>query len=467
MNDAIKTPPGSSQTQAAPRRDVDARPIQVGLLGIGTVGGGTYQVLKRNQEEIRRRAGRSIQITMVADLDVARARALVDPQVTVVDDARRVIANPDIDIVVELIGGYGIARTLVLEAIAAGKHVVTANKALLAVHGTEIFAAASAKGVVVAFEAAVAGGIPIIKALREGLSANRIDWIAGIINGTTNFILSEMRSKGLDFDAALKDAQRLGYAEADPTFDIEGVDAAHKATIMSALAFGIPVQFGKAHVEGITALQAADIRYAEQLGYRIKLLGITRRRDDLAAAPGGAGIELRVHPTLIPASRLIANVEGAMNAVVVQGDAVGTTLYYGKGAGAEPTASAVVADLVDITRLHTADPDHRVPHLAFQRGALHDTPILPIDDVVTAFYLRLVVADKAGVLARITGILAENDISIDAVLQRESADGENQTDLIILTHDTVERRMKKALAQMQSLPTVLAPIVRIRKEELN
>jgi len=446
----------------------DIKPIQVGLLGIGTVGGGTYQVLKRNQQEIRRRAGRGIEITMVADLDMTRARALVDPQVTVVDDARRVIANPDIDIVVELIGGYGIAKALVLEAIAAGKHVVTANKALLAVHGTEIFAAASAKGVVVAFEAAVAGGIPIIKALREGLSANRIDWIAGIINGTTNFILSEMRSKGLDFDAALKDAQQLGYAEADPTFDIEGVDAAHKATIMSALAFGIPVQFDKAHVEGISALQAADIRYAEQLGYRIKLLGITRRRDDLRAAPGGAGgIELRVHPTLIPADRLIANVEGAMNAVVVQGDAVGTTLYYGKGAGAEPTASAVVADLVDITRLHTADPEHRVPHLAFQRGALHDTPILPIDEVVTSFYLRLQVADEAGVLANITRILADNDISIDAVLQRESAEGERQTDLIILTHDTREGRMKAALAQMQALATVLAPIVRIRKEELN
>jgi homoserine dehydrogenase len=370
-----------------------------------------------------------------------------------------VIANPDIDIVIELIGGYGIARALVLEAIAAGKHVVTANKALLAVHGTEIFAAASAKGVVVAFEAAVAGGIPIIKALREGLSANRIEWIAGIINGTTNFILSEMRSKGLDFDAALKDAQKLGYAEADPSFDIEGIDAAHKATIMSALAFGIPVQFDKAYVEGITALQAVDIRYAEQLGYRIKLLGIIKRREH--------GIELRVHPTLIPAGRLIANVEGAMNAVVVQGDAVGTTLYYGKGAGAEPTASAVVADLVDITRLHTADPDHRVPHLAFQRSAMQDTPILAIDEVVTAFYLRLVVADRAGVLSRITGILAENDISIDAVLQRESAEGENQTDLIILTHDTVEGRMKKALVQMQALSTVLAPIVRIRKEELN
>jgi homoserine dehydrogenase len=435
------------------------KPIQVGLLGIGTVGGGTYKVLERNQEEIRRRAGRGIRITMVADLDVARARSLVDPQVTVVDDARRVIANPDIDIVVELIGGYGIARTLVLEAIAAGKHVVTANKALLAVHGTEIFDAASAQGVVVAFEAAVAGGIPIIKALREGLSANRIDWIAGIINGTTNFILSEMRSKGLDFDVVLKEAQRLGYAEADPTFDIQGIDAAHKATIMSALAFGIPVQFDKAHVEGITALQAADIRYAEQLGYRIKLLGITKRREH--------GIELRVHPTLIPAGRLIANVEGAMNAVVVQGDAVGTTLYYGKGAGAEPTASAVVADLVDITRLHTADPDHRVPHLAFQRGAMQDTPILAIDEVVTAFYLRLQVADEKGVLARITGILADNDISIDAVLQRESAEGEKQTDLIILTHDTVEGRMKSALAQMQALPTVLAPIVRIRKEELS
>jgi homoserine dehydrogenase len=435
------------------------KPIQVGLLGIGTVGTGTFKVLQRNQAEIRRRAGRGIEITMVADLDTARAREVVGPEVTVVSDARQVIANPAIDIVIELIGGYGIARALVLEAIAAGKHVVTANKALLAVHGTEIFAAASAKGVVVAFEAAVAGGIPIIKALREGLSANRIDWIAGIINGTTNFILSEMRSKGLDFDAALKDAQKLGYAEADPTFDIEGIDAAHKATIMSALAFGIPVQFDKAHVEGISALQAADIRYAEQLGYRIKLLGITKRREH--------GIELRVHPTLVPTTRLIANVEGAMNAVVVQGDAVGTTLYYGKGAGAEPTASAVVADLVDITRLHTADPDHRVPHLAFQRGAMQDTPILPIDDVVTAFYLRLQVADEKGVLARITGILADNDISIDAVLQRESAEGEKQTDLIILTHDTVEGRMKAALAQMQALSTVLAPIVKIRKEELS
>jgi homoserine dehydrogenase len=337
--------------------------------------------------------------------------------------------------------------------------VVTANKALLAVHGTEIFAAASARGVMVAFEAAVAGGIPIIKALREGLTANRIQWIAGIINGTTNFILSEMRSKGLDFGEVLKEAQRLGYAEADPTFDIEGVDAAHKATIMSAIAFGTPVQFERAHIEGITQLQATDIAYAEQLGYRIKLLGVTRRRDE--------GIELRVHPTLVPAKRLIANVEGAMNAVVVHGDAVGSTLYYGKGAGSEPTASAVVADLVDVTRLHTADPDHRVPHLAFQPDALDPTPILPIDEVVTAFYLRLRVADQTGVLARITGILAEHDISIDAVLQREAGDDENQTDLIILTHDTVEGRMNLALAKMQALPTVLQPIVRIRKEELN
>ena len=448
------------------------QPIQVGLLGIGTVGSGTFQVLQRNQEEIRRRAGRGIQISMVADLDTERARAVVGDAARVVADAREVIRNPDIAIVVELIGGYGIARALVLEAIAAGKHVVTANKALLAVHGSEIFAAARERGVVVAFEAAVAGGIPIIKALREGLTANRIEWVAGIINGTTNFILSEMRSKGLDFGVVLKEAQRLGYAEADPTFDIEGVDAAHKATLMSAIAFGVPVQFDKAYVEGITALQAADIRYAEQLGYRIKLLGITKRRDDLKTTAGLAksatgGIELRVHPTLVPSARLIANVEGAMNAVVVQGDAVGTTLYYGKGAGSEPTASAVIADLVDITRLATADPGHRVPHLAFQPGELQDTPILDITEVVTSFYLRLQVADEAGVLARITGILAEHAISIDAVLQRQSAEGERHTELIILTHDTVEGRMNAALAQMQALPTVLAPIVRIRKEDLS
>ncbi len=435
------------------------KPIQVGLLGIGTVGRGTFEVLSRNQEEIQRRAGRGIQISMVADLDVERAKAVVGAHAQVVSDARAVIANPDIDIEIELIGGYGIARQLVIEAIQAGKHVVTANKALLAVHGTDIFAAARAQGVMVAFEAAVAGGIPIIKALREGLTANRIQWLAGIINGTTNFILSEMRDKGLAFDVVLKQAQALGYAEADPTFDIEGVDAAHKATIMSAIAFGIPVQFDKAHVEGISQLQAPDIRYAEQLGYRIKLLGIAKRV--------ASGIELRVHPCLVPAKRLIANVEGAMNAVMVQADAVGTTLYYGKGAGAEPTASAVIADLVDITRLHTADPLNRVPHLAFQPDALSNLPILPMDQVVTSYYLRLRVADQAGVLAQVTGILAQSAISIEAVLQRAADAGENQTDLIILTHDCVEADMNRAMAQMQALPTVMAPIIRLRKEDLS
>ena len=440
------------------------KPIQVGLLGIGTVGSGTFNVLRRNQEEIKRRAGRGIEITMVADLDTARAKAAVGDGVQVVADARAVIANPDIDIVIELIGGYGIAKQLVLEAIAAGKHVVTANKALLAVHGTEIFAAAQQKGVMVAFEAAVAGGIPIIKALREGLTANSIQWIAGIINGTTNFILSEMRDKGLDFATVLKEAQRLGYAEADPTFDIEGVDAAHKVTLMSAIAFGIPVQFDKAHVEGITKLAAQDIKYAEQLGYRIKLLGITKR------AKGG--IELRVHPALVPAKRLLANVEGAMNAVVVHGDAVGTTLYYGKGAGSEPTASAVIADLVDITRLHTADAAHRVPHLAFHPNAMSDDlKVVPMREVITSYYLRLRVADEAGVLAKVTGLLADAGISIDAVLQREAdeigGEGSTQTDLIILTHDTREGTLDDAMVQLQALPTVLAPIVRIRKEELS
>jgi len=434
-------------------------PIQVGLLGIGTVGSGTFEVLSRNQEEIRRRAGCRIEISMVADLNVERANELVGGRAKVVADAREVIANPEIDIVVELIGGYGIARQLVLEAIRAGKHVVTANKALLAVHGSEIFAAAREMGVMVAFEAAVAGGIPIIKALREGLTANRIEWIAGIINGTTNFILSEMRDKGLDFAEALRQAQQLGYAEADPTFDIEGVDAAHKITLMSAIAFGIPVQFDQASVEGITGLQAADIRYAEQLGYRIKLLGITRRREH--------GIELRVHPTLVPTKRLIANVEGAMNAVMVQADAVGTTLYYGKGAGSEPTASAVIADLVDIARLHTAEPGNRVPHLAFQPDSLHTTPVLPISEVETAFYLRLLVADQKGVMADVTKVLAESGISIDALLQRESAEGESQTDVIILTHQTTEGLMRDAISRMESLSTLLAPVVSLRKEELS
>ena len=446
------------------------KPIQVGLLGIGTVGSGTFKVLQRNQEEIRRRAGREIAITVVADLDEARARAIVGEKARVVGDARAVIADPAIDIVIELIGGYGVARTLVLEAIEAGKHVVTANKALLAVHGSEIFAAARRKGVIVAFEAAVAGGIPIIKALREGLTANRIEWVAGIINGTTNFILSEMRAKGLDFAQALQQAQALGYAEADPSFDIQGVDAAHKATIMSAIAFGIPVQFDKAYVEGITKLSGTDIRYAEQLGYRIKLLGITKRRE-------GEGVELRVHPTLVPARRLIANVEGAMNAVVVNGDAVGTTLYYGKGAGSEPTASAVIADLVDVTRLATSDAQHRVPHLAFQPGAMRDVGVLPMERVITSYYLRLRVKDEAGVLAQVTQILANTGISINAVLQREADDvagtdagaGEptpDHTDLIILTHETSEGTMNEALAHMQALGAVLGPVVRIRKEEL-
>lgn len=435
------------------------KPIKVGLLGIGTVGAGTFTVLQRNQEEIRRRAGRAIEIAMVADLDIERAKTITQGKVEVVGDAHLVVDNPEIDIVVELIGGYGVARELVMKAIANGKHVVTANKALLATHGTEIFRAAQERGVMVAFEAAVAGGIPIIKALREGLTANRIQWIAGIINGTTNFILSEMRDKGLDFDVVLKEAQRLGYAEADPTFDIEGVDAAHKATIMSAIAFGIPVQFDKAHVEGITKLQASDIRYAEQLGYRIKLLGIARRV--------ASGIELRVHPTLIPATRLIANVEGAMNAVLVQGDAVGATLYYGKGAGSEPTASAVIADLVDITRLATADPEHRVPYLAFQPDEMADTPILPMSEVTTSYYLRIRVADKLGVVADVTRILADAAISIDAMLQKEPGEGETQTDIIILTHQTQEKQVDKAIALIEALSTVAGKVTRIRLEELN
>jgi homoserine dehydrogenase len=434
------------------------KPIKVGLLGIGTVGAGTFTVLARNAEEIRRRAGRPIEIMMVADLDTARAKQITGGKVEVVDDANIIVNHPDIDIVVELIGGYGIARQLVMTAIANGKHVVTANKALLATHGTEIFRAAQEKRVMVAFEAAVAGGIPIIKALREGLTANRIQWIAGIINGTTNFILSEMRDKGLDFDVVLKEAQRLGYAEADPTFDIEGIDAAHKATLMSAIAFGIPVQFDKAYVEGITGLQAADIRYAEQLGYRIKLLGIARRAAN--------GIELRVHPTLIPANRLIANVEGAMNAVLVHGDAVGATLYYGKGAGAEPTASAVIADLVDITRLATADPEHRVPYLAFQPDAMTDTPILPMDEITTSYYLRIRVADKLGVMADITRILADAAISIDAMLQKEPAAGETEADIIILTHQTQEKKAKQAIAAIEALEAVSGQVARIRLESL-
>lgn len=434
------------------------KPIKVGLLGIGTVGAGTFTVLKRNQEEIIRRAGRGIEIAVVADLDTARAKEITGDDIEVVSDAHLIVNRPDIDIVIELIGGYGIARELVMQAIANGKHVVTANKALLAKHGTEIFKAAEEKGVIVAFEAAVAGGIPIIKALREGLTANRIQWVAGIINGTTNFILSEMRDKGLDFATVLKEAQRLGYAEADPTFDIEGIDAAHKASIMSAIAFGTPVQFDQAYVEGITNLQAIDIRYAEQLGYRIKLLGITRRTTH--------GIELRVHPTLIPKNRLIANVEGAMNAVLVQGDAVGATLYYGKGAGAEPTASAVIADLVDIARLAAADPVYRVPSLAYQTKSLADTPILPMSEIITSYYLRLRVADQPGVLADITRILADASISIDAMLQKEPDEGETQTDIILLTHQTQEKNINAAIAAIEALNTVDGKVTRLRLEQL-
>ncbi|MBL8491847.1 MAG: homoserine dehydrogenase, partial [Rhodocyclaceae bacterium] len=413
----------------------------------------------RNEQEITRRAGRPIRITVVADKNLELAKTVTGGACRLTDDAFSVVNDPEVDIVVELIGGYGIAKELVMQALANGKHVVTANKALLATHGNEIFAAAQKAGVMVAFEAAVAGGIPIIKAVREGLSANRIQWIAGIINGTTNFILSEMREKGLSFDTVLKEAQRLGYAEADPTFDVEGVDAAHKISILSSLAFGIPVQFDKAHVEGITKLEAEDIRYAEQLGYRIKLLGIARRRT--------GGVELRVHPTLIPAKRLIANVEGAVNAVLVQGDAVGSTLYYGKGAGAEPTASSVIADLVDVTRMHTADPENRVPHLAFQPDQLSDLPVLPMAEVETSYYFRIRVEDKPGVLADITRILADEQISIDALLQREPEEGEQQTDVIILTHVTKEKRADAAIAKIEGLSAVKGKVKRLRLETLS
>ena len=439
------------------------KPIHVGLLGIGTVGGGTYAVLTRNQEEITRRAGRPIHIVAVADRNVERARELVGRDVKVTDDAFSLVKDPNIDIIVELIGGYTTALELVMLAIDNGKHVVTANKALLAVYGNEIFAAAQKKGVMVAFEAAVAGGIPIIKALREGLSANRIQWLAGIINGTTNFILSEMRDKGHSFNAVLHEAQRLGYAEADPTFDIEGIDAAHKVTLMASIAFGIPVQFDRAHVEGISRLDAIDIQYAEQLGYRIKLLGIAKRQETGPMR----GVELRVHPTLIPTKRLIANVEGAMNAVLVWGDAVGATLYYGKGAGAEPTASAVIADLVDVTRLHTADKRHRVPHLAFQPDQLSDLPILPMEEVETACYLRMRALDKPGVLADVTRILADLSISIEAMIQKEPAEGEDQADVVLLTHIAREKDINAAIRRIEALSSIRGKVVRIRMEALN
>ena len=433
------------------------KPINVGLLGLGTVGGGTLTVLRRNAEEISRRAGREIRVVRAAVRDLEKARALAG-DLPLTTNPFDVVDDPEIDIVVELIGGLEPARELVMQAIANGKHVVTANKHLVAKRGNEIFAAAQAKGVMVAFEAAVAGGIPIIKALREGLTANRIEWLAGIINGTSNFILTEMRDKGAAFDDVLKEAQRLGYAEADPTFDIEGIDAAHKLTILSAIAFGIPMQFERAYTEGISRLTREDVQYAEELGYRIKLLGIARRAE--------AGIELRVHPTLIPERRLIANVDGAMNAVLVLGDAVGPTLYYGAGAGAEPTASAVVADLVDVTRLHTADPHHRVPHLAFQPDQLADTPILPMEEVRTAYYLRLRAFDRPGVLADITRILADSNISIDAMVQKEPAEGEEQVTIILLTHITVEKNVNAAIAKIEALDTVAGKVMRIRLEEL-
>ncbi len=441
---------------------VSQSPLRLGLLGVGNVGQSVFDVLTRNRDEITRRAGRSIDVVMASRRNLAAAQPLVAAGVRVVADAHDIVKDNQVDVVVELIGGTTLARELVLQAIANGKHVVTANKALLALHGTEIFDAANKAGVVVAFEAAVAGGIPIIKALREGLAANRVEWVAGIINGTTNFILSEMRSKGLDFASALKAAQALGYAESDPTFDIEGVDAAHKLALMSAIAFGVPVQFDKAHIEGITQLDPQDIKYAEQLGYRIKLLGITKRVAN--------GIELRVHPCLLPSERLLANVEGAMNAVVVQGDAVGTTLYYGKGAGGEPTASAVIADLVDVARVASCPLHSRVPALAFQPQAIVDTPVLAIGDVMSAYYLRLRVSDQAGVLANLTGLLAKCGISIDAVLQREAYDvsGQegNQTDLVMLTHIVREGALLDALQEIQALPSVLAHVVILRKEEL-
>ena len=433
--------------------------LKVGLLGIGTVGGGTFNVLNRNADEISRRTGYAINIIHVADRNVELATQATAGKVLVTNDAFAVVNNPDIDVVVELIGGYTLAKELTLKAIANGKHVVTANKALIALYGNEIFAAAQKANVIVAFEAAVAGGIPIIKALREGLGANRIEWVAGIINGTTNFILTEMREKGLAFADALGEAQRLGYAEADPTFDVEGIDATHKLTIMSAIAFGISMQFESAYTEGISKLTTKDIKYAEELGYRVKLLGISKRN--------AKGVELRVHPTLIPEKRLIANVNGAMNAVVVKGDAVGPTLYYGAGAGAEPTASAVVADLMDVARLYNASAEQRVPYLAFQPDQITYLPILPISEINSAYYLRLRATDKPGVLADVTKVLADRAISIDAMMQKEPEDNETEADIVILTHTTVEKNMDAAICAMEALDAIAGSVTKIRMEELS
>ena len=433
--------------------------IKVGLLGLGTVGGGVFEVLKNNAEEISRRAGRSIRVTRVVSRNVDEVRQVVGPDIPVSDDPFDIVNDAAIDVLVEVMGGTTVARDVVLAAIAQGKQVVTANKALLAVHGNEIFGKAREKGVMVAFEAAVAGGIPIVKALREGLAANHIDMLAGIINGTTNFILSEMRDRGLSFDAALADAQRLGYAEADPTFDIEGVDAAHKATLLASMAFGVPVQFDAAYIEGISRLASEDFAYADRLGYRIKLLGIARRRAD--------GIELRVHPTLIPARRLLANVDGAMNAVWVKGDAAGETLYYGPGAGKLPTASAVVADLVDVARQIGVADEFRVPYLSFRQDQLRQVPVLPAEEMETAYYLRAQVQDEPGVLADITRILADEGVSIDAVIQRQPAENEPTTDIILMTHRTVEKRINTAIQRIEALPSVPAPVVRLRVEQLS
>lgn len=432
--------------------------LNVGILGLGTVGGGTYTVLTRNADEILRRSGVNIRVAQVADQNIDRANTLVKGNTNVTDDAFAVVNNPEIDVVVELIGGYTIAKDLILQAIANKKHVVTANKALIAVHGSEIFSAAHKMGVIVAYEAAVAGGIPIIKALREGLGANRHQWVAGILNGTTNFILTEMRDKGLGYQDVIGEAQRLGYAEADPTFDVEGIDAAHKLVILSAIAFGMPLKFDQVYTEGITQLEQSDIKYAEKLGYNVKLLGIAKRTDK--------GVELRVHPTLIPEKRLVANVDGAMNAVVVQGDAVGPTLYYGAGAGAEPTASAVIADLMDVARLIDVSPAARVPYLSYQPDQIQDLPVLPIEEVESAYYLRLHVADKPGVMAAVTKILADRTISIDAMIQKEPAQGKKEADVVILTHQTIEKNINAAIAEIEAIPNITSKLVKLRMETL-
>ncbi len=435
------------------------KPVKVGLLGLGTVGGGTAVILKRNAEEIARRAGRGIEVDFIATLDASAASDLGIDNVRLTDDAFAVVNDPDIDIVVELIGGYSPAKELVLKAIENGKHVVTANKALIAIHGDEIFAKAQEKGVVVAFEAAIAGGIPIIKALREGLAANRIEWLAGIINGTGNFILTEMRDKGRSFDDVLAEAQELGYAEADPTFDVEGIDAAHKLTILSSIAFGIPLQFDKTYTEGISKITLEDVAYAEELGYRIKHLGVARRTE--------AGVEQRVHPTLIPKSRLIANVNGVMNAVLVKGDAVGATLYYGAGAGDEATGSAVIADIIDVARTLTTDPENRVPHLAFQPNELADIPVVTMDSVETAFYLRMTAKDEAGVLAEVTRILGDQNISIEAFIQKQPKNEGDDANIILLTHRVNEGDMNSALEQIEALDVISGDVMRIRVESLS